>query len=266
MRATRRRQRRLDPLARPESIRAVCEELRSRMPDVIPSSEKQLIRFLYAVRHVERRPATDTKRGRPSRWRREDLVSAAGHLRAILERETSGRVSLNSFIGQYLLILHFPPDVQEALSEGRVNLQEAAQLARLTPERLGCPPAEARRTRGEVLRAHAAVQGSQTRLRARVKELLGEVDSAAVSSEGMTAVVAKADELLEVDPSDVRHLFWEEMKRLFYAMREVEPEDLDADTMDDFLAAADGLSNVLVRIERRRQERRREDPAGRLRI
>ncbi len=109
------------------------------------------------------------------------------------------------------------------------------------------------------------MQGSQTRLRARVKELLGEADSTAVSSEGMAAAVAKADELLEVDPSDVRHLFWEEMKRLFYAMKEVGPEDLDEETMDDFLAAADGLSNVLVRIERR-PERRREDPAVRLRI
>jgi hypothetical protein len=109
MRATRRRARTPDPLARPEAVRAVCEELRSRMPGVIPNSEKQLIRFLYAVRHVERRPATDTKRGRPSRWKREDLVSAASHLRAVLGRETSGRVSLNSFIGQYLLILDFPP-------------------------------------------------------------------------------------------------------------------------------------------------------------
>ncbi|HEX8686225.1 MAG TPA: hypothetical protein VF654_06970, partial [Pyrinomonadaceae bacterium] len=66
------------------------------MPEVIPNSEKHLIRFLYAVRHVERRPATETKRGRPSRWKREDLVSAASHLRAILARETAGRVSLNS--------------------------------------------------------------------------------------------------------------------------------------------------------------------------
>src|SRR5256885_2081470 len=113
MRATRRRQRTPDPLACPEAIRALCEELRSRMPGVIPNSERHLIRLLYAVRHVERRPATDTKRGRPSPWRREDLVSAASHLRAVLQRETSGRVSLSSFIGQYLQILDFPPDVAE---------------------------------------------------------------------------------------------------------------------------------------------------------
>jgi hypothetical protein len=227
------------------------------MPKVILNSERQLVRFLYAVRHVERRPATDTRRGRPSHWRREDLVGAAGHLRSILERETSGRVSLSSFIGQYLLILDFPPDVQDALLNGEINLQEAAQLARLTPERLGCRLAEARRTRDEILRAHTAVQGSQTRLRARVKELLGEVTASRVSAEGMAAVVVKTDELLEVDPTDARHLFWEEMKRLFYAMKDVEPEDLDEETMDDFLAAVDGVSNILNKIDRKRRERER---------
>src|SRR5215210_5970780 len=117
MRATRRRRRTPDPLARPEAVRAVCEYLRSRMRAVIPNDEKQLIRFLNAVRHVERRPATDTKRGRPSRWRREDLINAASCLRSILERETSGRVSLNSFIGQYLPILNFPGDVVDALTK-----------------------------------------------------------------------------------------------------------------------------------------------------
>lgn len=266
MRATRRRQRTPDPLARPEAIRAICEELRSRMPGVIPNSEKHLIRFLYAVRHVERRPATDTKRGRPSRWRREDLVSAAGHLRDILGRETAGRVSLNSFLGQYLLILDFPLDVREALSGSRVNLQEAAQLARLTSGRLACTESEARRMRREVLQSHVAVQGSQTRLRARVKELLGEISTSSVSSEGMAVAVARVDELLEVDPNDSRHMFWEEMKRLFYAMKEIEPEDLDEEMMDDFLVAMDGVSNVIVRIERRRQERHRQLAALRLQI
>jgi hypothetical protein len=79
------------------------------MLDVIPSAEKELIRFLYAVRHVERRPTTDTPRGRPSRWAREKLMEAAKHLRGILERETQGRVSVNSFIGQYIPCFNSPP-------------------------------------------------------------------------------------------------------------------------------------------------------------
>jgi hypothetical protein len=85
--------------------------------------------------------------------------------------------------------------------------------------------------------------------------MLGEVREGAPSPEGMAEVVARVDEMLEVDPTDTRHLFWEEMKRLFYAMREVEPEDLDEQTMDDFLRATDEVSNVLYRIEKRRRER-----------
>lgn len=245
----------LDPLASPSAVRAVCALLRERLPEVIPNNEKQLMRFLFAVRHVERRPATDTKRGRPSRWPRATLVEAARQLRSVLERETRGRVSLNSFIGQYLLVLEFPSDVTDALVASRINLQEAAQLARLTPARLGSTAADARVRRAEILRSHLAVQGSQTRLRARVKELLGESGGADVS-EGLASLVVKVDEMLEVDPSDTRHMFWEEMKRLFFAMREVEPEDLDEEIMEDFLRAMDGVSNVLHRLEKRRRKRK----------
>jgi hypothetical protein len=225
------------------------------MLDLIPTSEKQLVRFLYAVRHVERRPATDTKRGRPSRWPRERLLEAAATLRGLLERETQGRVSLNSFIGQYLPLLEFPADVAEALSSGQINLLEASQLARLTPERLNCSSQAARARRLELLKQHLAVQGSQTRLRARVKELLGETDAQAVSAENMSQIVGHVDELLEIDPQDARHLFWEEMKRIFYAMREVRLEDLNEETMEEFMAAMDGVSNVLYRIEKRRKSR-----------
>ena len=205
----------------------------------------------------------DTKRGRPSRWPREKLLEAASILRGLLERETSGRVSIQSFIGQYLPLLQFPPDVMEALSEGRINLHEAAQLARLTGERLGCSSQAARARRIELLRSHLAVKGSQNRLRARVKELLGETESA-VTSEEMAGVVARADELLEIDPQDTRHLFWEEMKRIFYAMREVQMEDLDEETMEEFMAAIDGVFNVLYRIEKRRKSR--EQRVEKLRI
>jgi hypothetical protein len=42
--------------------------------------------------------------------------------------------------------------MQDALSDKRLNLQEAAQLVRLTPERLDCPLAEAHSTRAKILR------------------------------------------------------------------------------------------------------------------
>jgi hypothetical protein len=148
--------------------------------------------------------------------------------------------------------------VADALSSGEINLQEAVQLARLTAERLGCSVQAARARRREVLQGHLAVQGSQTRLRARVKEILGETREEEVSAEGMSEVVDRVDEMLEINPSDTRHMFWEEMKRLFFAMREIEPEDIDEETMEEFLQAMDQVSNVLYRIEKRKQARTRQ--------
>ncbi len=243
MRAIRRRTRTPDPLASPDAVRSVFGILRERLPQIIPRSEKQLVLLLFAVRHVERRPVTDTRRGRPSRWRREDLLKVAGELRAVLQRETSGRVSLSSFIGQYLSLLNFPADVVEALSSEIINLQEAAQLARLSPERLDTTPQGASQLRREIVQSHTAMKGSQNALRARVSDLLGETMS--VSSTEMTAVVQKVDELLEIDPTDKRHFFYEEMKRLFYAMRQIEPEDVDDVGLEAFMRASDELSNVL---------------------
>ncbi len=90
MRATRRRTRQMDPLTSPDAMRAICDQLREQLPDLTLKSEKELLRFLYAVRHIERRPATDSRRGRPGHWRREDLLKAAGALRSLLELETGG--------------------------------------------------------------------------------------------------------------------------------------------------------------------------------
>lgn len=184
------------------------------------------MRLLNAVRHVERHPANDTRRGRPDCWKREELLKVASLLRDILERETQGRVSLSSFTGQYLPVLHFPADVMNALESGDINLQEAARLARLTADRLSCSAHAARASRAELLRSHLAIHGSQPRLRARVRELLGELPLAVITSEQMTAVVARVDEMLEIEPQDRRHLFWEEMKRIFFAMRDTELEDI----------------------------------------
>jgi hypothetical protein len=257
MKAARRRARTASPLASTEAVRAIYLQLRKLCPEIIPHSDKQLLLMLEAVRNVERRPATDTKRGRPSRWPREHLLEVARHLRAVLERETSGRISLQSFVGQHLRVLRFPSDVQTALAGGDINLQEAAQLARLTAERLNCSAAEARTQSAQLLGSHLAVQGSQNRLRSQVKELLGEGRADVFTAENMSSVVERVDELLEIDASDARHMFWEEMKRLFYAMREIQPEDLDEQILSDFLAAMDSVSNVLHRIEVRRRQRKR---------
>ncbi|MBA3441182.1 MAG: hypothetical protein H0T92_15065 [Pyrinomonadaceae bacterium] len=66
-----------------------------------------------------------------------------------------------------------------------------------------------------------------------------------VSSEGIAGAVARGNETLEIDPTDTRHMFWKEMKRLFFAMLEVEPYDFDDETMGEFLSTIDGVLNIL---------------------
>jgi len=255
MRANRRRQRKPDPLAHPEAIRSVFESLRNLLPDVIPHSEKHLIKMLNAVRNVERRPATDTQRGRPARWKRTDLIRVANHLRFLLERETQGRVSLNSFISLYIRILDFPSDIIDALIADDINLFEAAQLSRLASGRLNLSPAKVRELRSEIIRAHLVAQGSEASLRARVIEQLGEKTAQLTNKVGSGVGIDVVDELIELDPYDTRHLFWEELRRISLALRYITPEDIDDKILDDFLSASDQLSNVLVRVEKRRQQR-----------
>src|SRR3712207_1432243 len=142
LRATRRRRRRPDPFATPAAVRSVLDRLRASLPGLIPPGEKDLVRLLRAARHVQRYPATDTRRGRPGRWPREDLLRVVSTLETILERETSSHLSFSSFVDHYLRLLNFPSDVLEALSAGDINLSEASQLARVTPERVKASPAQ----------------------------------------------------------------------------------------------------------------------------
>lgn len=250
MRASRRRQRTPDPLARPEAIRAVLSQLRDRLPEVVPAGEKQAIRMLNAVRNIERRSATDTNRGRPPRWDRKELLRVAGHLRSILKQETRGRVSLNSFVGLYLRVLGFPKDVTRVLVAGDVTLFEAAQLARLSSERLRASMAEARERRAQILKAHLLAQGGQASLQARVNELLGpkNIRNGHTGSGTGTDLV---DKLVEIDPYDTRHLFWEELRRIAFSLSEVIPEDIDDRTLSELLSVIDRLSAILVRIGKR---------------
>lgn len=262
MRSNRRRQRRIDPLAHPDVIQEVLNQLRKRLPEHVPVREKQVIRLLTAVRNIERRPATDTRRGRPSKWKRKDLLRIAGQLRTLLDRETKGRVSLNSFTGLYIRVLEFPKDVIGALTAGEVTLFEAAQLARLNERKLGVSSAEARDLRGQILKAHVLIQGSQASLQARVNEQLGAGHIKKSVAAARTAVGTDLiEELLELDPYDTRHLFWEELRRIAFVLREITPEDIDDSKLDEFLSASDRLSGVLAKIQKRRRQRENQRTA-----
>jgi hypothetical protein len=97
-----------------------------------------------------------------------------------------------------------------------------------------------------------------------VKEMLGESRQPAPNADGVAAAIQRVDELLEIDPSDTRHIFWEEMKRLLFALREIQPEDLDDQVLSEFTTAMDEVSNVIYKIELRR--RKREEQPQKMKI
>jgi FAD/FMN-containing dehydrogenase len=132
---------------------------------------------------------------------------------------------------------------------------EATQLSRLTAERMNLTPSKARELRDEIIRSHVMAQGSETRMRARVLDQLSEKTAQTINKESGNLGIDVVDELIEIDPYDTRHLFWEELRRIALALRHVTPEDLDDKILDDFLSASDQLSNVLARVEKRRQQR-----------
>ena len=171
-------------------------------------------------------------------------------MRDLLARET--RISVRSFVGQYLPILDFPKDVGEALERGEVNLFEAHQLARLTARKLGGTDVEARSLRKGLLEAHLLAQGSGTQLRQRVREALGEFREPD-PTETEAVAVSKADELLEADPLDASHLFFEELRMISRALRKIGPEEVTDEDLADIMPAVDQITLTLQRIARRKE-------------
>lgn len=208
--------------------------------------------MLRAVRHTQRYQATDTKRGRPSRWKREDLLKVATQLGNILDRETSSRTSVASFIDHYLRLLDFPTEVNAALAAGDINLFEAEQLARVTPERLQSASRTAKSVRYQLLSTHIQTKESGERLRRRVNELLRNTST--VTIDEMTSKAQDIEDLEDFDPYDSTHLFWEQIKQLGFAFRDIRREDVTDEEIEELLKASEPIMTVLAKIQRRREK------------
>jgi hypothetical protein len=252
LRATRRRQRKTDPLASPLAVGSIIGKLRSALPDLIPSKDKELVRLLRAARHAQRYPATDTKRGRPGKWKREDLLRVVARLEDILDRETSSKISFASFVDHYLRLPDFPVDVIEALESGDINLFEAEQFARVTSKRLGVSPSQAKHTRSQLLSSHVQTKASGERLRQRVNELFRA--SQVEAGETVGELDTELEDLEDFDPYDSTHLFWEQLKQLGFAFREIRREDVTDEEIEELLKASEPILAILSRIQRRKEQ------------
>lgn len=255
MRATRRRQRKADPLASTAAVHSVLEKLRSSLPDLIPQKDKELVRMLRAARHAQRYPATDTTRGRPGRWGREELLRVGARLGDILDRETPSQISFASFVDHYLRLPDFPSDVVGALENGDINLFEAEQLARVTASRLGVSTSQTKRTRAQLLSSHLQTKASGERLRRRVNELLRASSAEAGEIGGeLDTELEDLEDLEDFDPYDSTHLFWEQLKQLGFAFREIRREDVTNEEIEELLKASEPILAILSRIQRRREQ------------
>lgn len=251
MRATYRRQRKAAPLASVEAVRSVVEQLRADLSEIIPQKNRELVRMLRAARHIQRYPATDTKRGRPSHWRREDLIKVSTSLNDILERETLSNISLSSFVDHYLRLLDFPADILQALSSGEINLFEAEQLARITPERFNSTSGRTKRVRADLLSAHLQTKASGAQLRLRINELFRASANEASPTEGTNFEL----DLEDFDPYDPTHLFWDQIKQMGFALRDIRREDVSDEDIDELLKASEPVLTILAKIQRRREKR-----------
>lgn len=110
--------------------------------------------------------------------------------------------------------------------------------------------------RRKILQMHLVVQGAQTQLRSRVKDLLSEVVEPSASATEIAAI-EKVNRMLEVDPLDPAHLFYEELRRIGLALREVQPKELDEKILDALIPALDLISSVSLRHQD--QTTKRED-------
>lgn len=250
MRRSRRRTRREDPLASLEAVRSVLLQLRRRCPELLPATEREIAKLLESVRHSQLRPDVDQAKGRPRRWPREDAIEVAQKLKAILESETGSRISLSSFVSGYLPILRYPVDIANALRDGQINVREAGYLWRLNPGRLQGNDRDARLLRAEILKVHLLTNASQESLRQRVKSALGEFSDI----EGRPAKSGReiADALIEKNPYDPRHLFFDQLQDLSEAMDKITPEDLNGRTLVQVLAQIDRLLGMIRQLRPKR--------------
>lgn len=89
-------------------------------------------------------------------------------------------------------------------------------------------------------------------MRVRVKEALGELHEPDPTETEVVAM-GKADELPEADPLDSSHLFFEEMRMISRALREIGTAEITDEDLSEIMPAVDQITLTLQKIARRKE-------------
>lgn len=246
-----RRERRQDPLASAEAVRGVLSAFARELGTRIHIPQSKLPSLVRAVAYSRRHPERRSRTGRPSRFRDEDLVVADRALAAVLDRETSGRISIRSFSDHYLSILRFPTVIEAALRRGDINLAEAEQLARLSARNLGKDEATASRLRKRILESHVSGRSHEISLRHRVSQALAEAAGATVESAADT-IDDSAGELGDA-PAD--HFFLDVLTTIERTIRLLGEGEISTDAQERIYEHGDQILLILRREEAARARR-----------
>lgn len=242
-----------DSLADPKAIQNLIEQLRSSLPELIPSESKGIKKILLAARHLECYPASGSKRGRPAHFQRTDLLAVSAALKVLLVRETQGRVGLRTFVDHYLPLLDFPAEIIEALRAGFIRLPAAELLARITAEKLQTTARAAQQIRLELLQTHLSMQATTIQLRQRINSLLGRETAKRFPAAPQSAETLEATEVETLDPT---HLFYDQLRQIGLALQEVKASELSNEALEEILTCSDQLLNALARAKRKLHARK----------
>jgi hypothetical protein len=80
----------------------------------------------------------------------------------------------------------------------------------------------------------------------------------AVARDEGDVVPPAAEDLEDFDPHDPTHLFYDEIKRLGFALKDIRPEDLTDDLLKEYLRVSEPLWTVLAKIKKRKRHVKRQ--------
>ena len=61
-------------------------------------------------------------------------------------------------------------------------------------------------------------------------------------------------DLEDFDPHDPTHLFWDQIKQLGFTFREIRPEDVTDEEVEELLKASEPVMVIVVKIQRRKAQ------------